>query len=563
MISLGSNAWGSGPKIDIAFSYEKKRSGADMQYRVNVSIYPLTGSSYFGYPIYLNLNIAGSDKGNVTLKNTSPSTWTSAITYTSPWYTVANLPTGTAMVTFRIFSGSGSQRDYAYTYAMASDPAFSRVNAANGTLGVPLDIVVTRYNPKFTHTIYFICGDKAGYICKKSSDLTVTWTVDTGNKVDLASQNTSGESVPVDIWISTLDGDTVMDARSITINMAIPTSVKPSLTLMVVDPTGYGKAYGGLIPGWSKLEVSVIPILAYGSQIDTCTITVDGKTFNSNTAIVEVIEGKDTVDISARVTDKRGRSSDVVRGSYVVWEYYKPSVDVIAYRCDSSGAEDPGGAYMIVGFTASVADLDDNNEASYQIEYSDGITTDMIYGDGASYRSEPIACDLSRTWNVKVTVMDNLDKSTRSAVIPIAFTLMDFYNTGKGIAFGKVATRDGFDCAMDAYFTGNVRFAKGFVDGSDTGWIQLSTTTKYRCKNGYVTVVGASYGDLKLTVGDYTLLGTLPVEYRPAYPIPMVYHKVGGDPSGQSGFVDNDGTVRLYAKVDYVDYWAFAVTYPI
>ena len=33
---------------------------------------------------------------------------------------------------------------------------------------------------------------------------------------------------------------------------------------------------------------------------------------------------------------------------------------------------------------------------------------------------------------------------------------MDFYNTGKGIAFGKVATRDGFDCAMDAYFTGGV-----------------------------------------------------------------------------------------------------------
>jgi hypothetical protein len=37
---------------------------------------------------------------------------------------------------------------------------------------------------------------------------------------------------------------------------------------------------------------------------------------------------------------------------------------------------------------------------------------------------------------------------------------MDFYHTGMGVAFGKVATRDGFDCAMPAYFTGG-----GYVDG--------------------------------------------------------------------------------------------------
>jgi hypothetical protein len=60
---------------------------------------------------------------------------------------------------------------------------------------------------------------------------------------------------------------------------------------------------------------------------------------------------------------------------------------------------------------------------------------------------------------VEVTVSDDLASTTKSAVIPIAFTLMDFYNTGKGIAFGKVATRDGFDCAMDAYFTGSVTVA--------------------------------------------------------------------------------------------------------
>ena len=34
--------------------------------------------------------------------------------------------------------------------------------------------------------------------------------------------------------------------------------------------------------------------------------------------------------------------------------------------------------------------------------------------------------------------------------------LMDYYHTGYGVAMGKVATRDGFDCAMPAYFTGGI-----------------------------------------------------------------------------------------------------------
>ena len=51
---------------------------------------------------------------------------------------------------------------------------------------------------------------------------------------------------------------------------------------------------------------------------------------------------------------------------------------------------------------------------------------------------------------------DDLDETTKTVVIPIAFTLMDFYYTGEGVALGKVATRNGFDCAMDAFFTGEV-----------------------------------------------------------------------------------------------------------
>ena len=107
---------------------------------------------------------------------------------------------------------------------------------------------------------------------------------------------------------------------------------------------------------------------------------------------------------------------------------------------------------MRLGFESTIASLNDKNTAKYTITY--GGTP--ITGNGTSYLSDPIACDVSHVWSIEVKVEDDLDSTTAAAVIPIAFTLMDFYNTGMGVAFGKVATRDGFDCAMPAYFTGGV-----------------------------------------------------------------------------------------------------------
>ena len=51
--TLDSIQWGGTPLIGVSFAYEGQRSGSSMQYRIRVTIDPLTGASYFGYPIYL------------------------------------------------------------------------------------------------------------------------------------------------------------------------------------------------------------------------------------------------------------------------------------------------------------------------------------------------------------------------------------------------------------------------------------------------------------------------------------------------------------------------------
>jgi hypothetical protein len=436
----------------MTFEYDKQRSGADMQYRVKITIASITGTHYFGYPIYLDLSLDGVKVTTVTLKSAANLQWSNDITYLSSWYTVSGKTSGTTTAVFKVYSGSGSTRNYTYTYSLGVDPATSTVTASKGTLATPLTLSVTRYNTSFTHTITYTCGTATGEVCSKSAANPVIWDTTNGNTLSLASQNKSGSSVAVTFTITTYNGTAVVGKYSNTISMAIPASVKPSVSLKVEDAAGYLTAYGAYVQGWSKLKITATPTLAYGSPITTYAITADGKSYNVASVTTGVVQGKDALRVTAKVTDSRSHPSDEAFADITVLEYSKPSVTPIAYRCNSSGEEDPEGAYMRVGFTSTIADLNGKNSASYTINH--GGTP--ITGTGTSYLSEPIECDVSRVWSVEVKVEDDLDSTTKAAVIPIAFTLMDFFHTGMGVALGKVATRDGFDCAMPAYFTGGV-----------------------------------------------------------------------------------------------------------
>lgn len=457
MITLGTVSWGGSPAIPITFEYEKRRSGADMQYRIKITVDPVTGDRYFGYPIYFSWAIDGVYITAVTLKNANPSRWENAITYTTPWHTVANKTTGTTGVSFNVYSGLGSSRSYHYGYTMAVDPAASEIRASNGTLGTPLTINVTRYNTAFTDTITFECGSARGTVRTGSTATSVTWDATNGNTVALAAQNTTGVSVNVTFTVSTYSGSTLVGSNSITVACAIPGSVKPSVALTIEDTAGYYNTYGAFVQGCSRLKITAKPTLAYGSPIKAYSITADGKTYGTSPAYTEVVQGFGTLPVTAKVTDHRDRPSDPVAQPIAVLEYARPTVTVSAYRCNSSGTADDEGAYMRIGFTADISSLSGKNRANYVITYSSGYSSGEITGDGTSFTTDAIACDVTAVYSVEVVVNDNISSTTKAATIPIAFTLMDYYHTGEGVSFGKVATRNGFDCAMNGVYFNNKR----------------------------------------------------------------------------------------------------------
>lgn len=292
------------------------------------------------------------------------------------------------------------------------------------------------------------------------------------------------------------------DYKDMTYTMTENAATKPVVHLSVSRnngslPSEFADLY---IQGKSRVDVSISANGKYGADIASYLANIDDKGYQHQSFTSDVIQSAGLVSISCSVKDVRGFSNGASQQINVA-EYSKPAVTAIAYRCDSNGDEDSEGMYMKVGFTATITSLGGRNSASYTINY--GGTP--ISGTGTSYISEPIACDVARARSVEVTVSDKIDTTVKAAVVPVAFTLMDFYHTGKGIGFGKVATRDGFDCAMDAYFTGSVTVGnKLLVDLIyPVGSIYMSTNnvspqtffggTWYRIQDRFLLAAGSTY----------------------------------------------------------------------
>ena len=114
------------PNIYLTANYSRRRSGADMIYNVSLSISTCYGGNYFGYPIYAQIFVNGeaTARFSPTLKNASPSSWTSPISYSTGEFTVSNKTSGTTGLTIRLYSSSAGGRDITWTFDMAVDPAY-------------------------------------------------------------------------------------------------------------------------------------------------------------------------------------------------------------------------------------------------------------------------------------------------------------------------------------------------------------------------------------------------------------------------------------------------------
>ena len=166
-ITLDTVNWGSAPNIGVTLAYDSQRSGQDMRYRIYASLAPVTGGSYFGYPVYISLYLDGDCAvSGGTVKAASPDRWSSAIEYDSGWITVSGKSGGTTALTVRLYSGSGSSRDQRYSYALDVEPGSSaedfRLAAGDAAIGQTGTLTVTKPGSGYTFRFSYVFGGASG-----------------------------------------------------------------------------------------------------------------------------------------------------------------------------------------------------------------------------------------------------------------------------------------------------------------------------------------------------------------------------------------------------------------
>lgn len=339
--------WYQDPLIYFNFSYQKMRSGTTQQYIIKVECEPLTGASYFGYPIYVDITVNG-EKKTTTLKDASPSQWRSYLSYTTETISVENKTIGTVPLDIRIYSGSGSVRDMTKYYNLPIDPAPSTITATDARIESTSLITFTRYGNSLTHSLSyrpegyegFTGNEKYTSIFVKQNIVSYGWTVDKS----LFAYIPNEKAVKVRFKCETYDGPNLVGTNYCTMYATTSEYIHaPSVSIITaedVNPntialTGNNKK---IIKFHSDVKVAAEASSKYKATISRINFWCGSQHYEGTSCTFEDVE---TADVRVIATDSRGYVTTkygLGQGLTLV-EYVKLTANSIATRTNPTGDE--------------------------------------------------------------------------------------------------------------------------------------------------------------------------------------------------------------------------------
>ena len=512
-ISLGSKSFGSSPTITAKFSYEKRRDGADMEYRVKIILSPLTGSHYYGYPISAKVSLAGSLKVTKQLKAASPSQWSSDIEYTTSWYTVSKKTTGTTSLSVRLYATSGGTRDSTYNFSLAIDPAASVLGSiSNFTIGNAINIPITKYSSGFTDSLTIsVAGTTIKTINNISNGYDVRFS--STELTNIYKKIPSSTTATFTFKLTTKSGSTTVGTSTKTVTGTIPSSVKPSISSVSISEAGsIPSSWGVYVKNKSKIKFVISASAGSGSSISSVKTTFNGSSYTGTTITTNTITASGTLTATITATDKRGRTTSTTK-SVSVLNYQLPYItSLTAFRCNSDGTANSKGTYMKISLIGGVTSLSGKNTYRYKIEYKKStISTYTVVNitgqDQTCSYSKIIAIESNSNYDVRATVSDHFSNITiKAPPIPSIFRTISLRPGGQGIAFGKYATVNGIVdfglsivCNDSTNKTEIRRIGRNsnWWNGRDNAIIALSQVT------GYNPVVSMKTADGSWQIGVY------------------------------------------------------------
>lgn len=361
-------------------------------------------------------------------------------------------------------------------------PRSSFPTAEDGVLGQPITLHTNRV-ADFTHTFTYQFGEASGVIARGVTD-TCLWTP----PPELAEQIPNAAAGTAVITCATFDGDSqVGAAQQVTVVLTVPESLTPSVSAVWEDASGAFDALQTLVQNVSRLAVEVTGVGIHGSTVTSAAVSLEGKPYAGGT-----LTSAGQLTLVASVTDSRGR---VGTAAYpiTVAAYSPPALTLSASRCQEDGTADDTGEFALVTLSGQVSDVEGRNASGLTLYYG-GTELPLQSSVGAFVTQKIIPADSTRTLPISAVLTDRLLTAERSMTLSTGYATLDLLKGGRGIAFGKSATREGFECAMPAYFTGGISGAEPAYEssgnpgcyirtvGGETEWLNppMGRNTEYR-----------------------------------------------------------------------------------
>ena len=323
------------------------------------------------------------------------------------------------------------------TIPRASSPTTSKSTV---TFGESFDIYTHRKSTAFTHDVYVGVNNDINSLVKIADKIPTdtTWTlpVDWKNKFP-------DSSVKLLVRVYTFNGNTNLGRIDAPLVAIKPSSdMLPSATIEDKDETECYKKYGGYVKHQSKIKIAVKPEYRYRATKKDERLKINGELPSVDES--SLTPQKDKITIEATITDSRDSTITVTKELQII-DWHAPVLNSVKVeRCKANGESDAAGNYVNIKYNATVASVNSKNGKT--IEYE--ITRQGSY-DGTQeadelerYKmsgSKVLPCHGDYSWEIKVTLRDDFETTEYTMLVGTAFTLVDYNQSGRGMAIGKVA----------------------------------------------------------------------------------------------------------------------------
>ena len=353
------------------------------------------------------------------------------------------------------------------------------------TMGTAATIKITPPVSGATSTITYKFGSASGTIVTKTSAASVRWTP----PISLAAQIPNSASGTGTLTVETYSGSTKLGSRGYTVTISVPSTMTPTLTVALSDPTGRADTYGSYIQNKSRLKVELTAAGVQGSSIKSYAIKVgDILSATSDTATSGYLPASGSLTVTSSATDSRGHTKTVTQ-TVTVTPYVSPTISALSVvRCKANGAEDPTGVYAKATFSGAITALGGKNTAAYRVETREtGTETWSTVATAAAGQYSPtdvsvvFAAAANKKYDVRMVAVDafeSLASSTR--FLPAAYTSMHIADSMGSVGIGRLCDKeDTFQVGLATSFDEPVELGKGLaqplpVESGGTGVTTLA-----------------------------------------------------------------------------------------